>query len=185
MLSIYKKHWLFTAITITALAWVLYAFGLRPALDRLQTLKRVIPENRQKLAELQIKSKQYLALAAEMKNMNISIPAFANAATGKPEGQKDFELVAFLELNCKDAGLAKKVTSMKQLVTPVDSKYSETAVEIQLDDITLQQLVEFLIKAQSSNQPLWVKSLYIKKSDTSPNLIAVTLQLSSFKPNPV
>ena len=73
---------------------------------------------------------------------------------------------------------------MKQEVISVDSKYSETVAEIQLENITLQQLVELLLKTESSNRLLWVKSLYIEKANADSNLIGVVLQLSSFKLNP-
>jgi type II secretory pathway component PulM len=169
----HREHWLITAITTIALVWVSYAFALRPAIERINTLKRVIPENEKKLEELKIKSEQYLALSK----------ALGNVKNIKIQNQKDFELVAFLESNCKDSGLAKKVVTMKQEVLPVDSKYSEIVAEIQLENITLQQLVEFLLKADSPNQPLWVKSLYITKADTG-GLFGVVLQLSSFKLNP-
>jgi hypothetical protein len=170
----YRERWSIAAITTIVLVWAAYVFGLRPAIERIETLKRVIPENQRNLAELKVKSEQYLALLATLENVK----------KNQAGGQKDFELVAFLESNCKDCGLTKKVTAMKQEVFPVDSKYSQIVAEIQLENITLQQLVEFLLKTESPNQPLWVKSLYIKKAKADSSLIEVVLQLSSFKLNP-
>jgi hypothetical protein len=170
----YRERWLITAITIIVLAWASYVFGLRPAIERIETLNRIIPENERKLQDLMVKSKQYLALAATLENVK-------NNGT---QDKTDFELVAFLESRCIDCGLAKKVVTMKQEVLPVDSNYSEIVAEIQLENITLQQLVEFLLKTESSNRLLWVKSLYIEKAYADSNLIGVVLQLSFFKLNP-
>ena len=169
-----RERRLLTVIAIFALIWAGFAFGLKPAIERIETLKRVIPENERKLQQLTVKSRQYIALSAvlpDVKNNDV-------------QGQKDFELAAFLESRYIDSGLAKKVVTMKQNILAVDSKYSEMVVEIQLDNITLQQLVEFLLKTELPNRPLWVKSLYITNTDAGSNLISVVLQLSSLKLNP-
>ncbi len=170
----HRERWLITAITSIVLVWASYVFGLRPAIERIETLKRVIPENERKLQDLKVKSKQYLSLSATL----------GKVKNNEAQAQKDFELAAFIESNCTSCGLAKKVVTMKQEVLPIDSKYSEIVAEIQLENITLQQLVEFLLKTESSNRLLWVKSLYITKANADSNLIGVVLRLSSFKLNP-
>ena len=170
----HRERWLITAITTIVAVWAFYIFGLRPEIESIKTLNRVIPENQAKLAELKAKSRQYLALAAAMENVK-------NNKVGGPD---NFELVPFLESTCKDCGLAKKVVTMKQQVIAADSKYSEITADIQFENITLQQLVEFLLKTGSLNKPLWVKSLYVSQAKTDLSLIGVTLQISSFKPHP-
>ncbi len=178
----HRERWLITVIAIIVSVCASYVFGLRPALERIETLNRVIPENERNLAELKVKSKQYLALLTPLENAR-STKAGGQTSANSVES-KDFELVTFLESSCTSCGLAKKVVTMKQEVIPVDSKYSETVAEIQLENITLQQLVELLLKTESSNRLLWVKSLYIEKANADSNLIGVVLQLSSFKLNP-
>lgn len=168
-----KERRLFIISVIFALIWAGYAFGLKPAIERIETLNRVIPENEKKLQQLIVKSRQYNALSAVLPGVNNGI-----------RDNNDFELAAFLESVYTNSGLAKKVITMKQNTLPVDSKYSEMVVEIQLDNITLQQLIEFLLKTELPNRPLWVKSLYITKTNAGPNLIGVVLQLSSLKLNP-
>lgn len=168
-----KERRLFIVSAIFALVWAGYAFGLKPALERIETLKRVIPENEKKLQQLIAKSRQYNALSAILPDI-----------TESAKSQNDFELAAYLESVYTNSGLAKKVVTMKQSTLPVDSKYSEMVVELQLDNITLQQLIGFLLKTDLPNRPLWVKSLYISKANSNPDLIGASLQLSCLKLNP-
>jgi len=169
----YREHRLIAAVVIISLVWLSYVFGLKPAIERVETLNRVIPENERKLQDIRIKSERYLALAAALEDVR----------NNNAQNQPDFEPVAFLESHCINYGIAKKVITLKQEVLPVDSQYSEIVAEIQLENITLKQLVEFLLKIGSTNQPLSIKSLYIKKAYADSNLIGVVLQVSSFKLN--
>ena len=163
-----RERGLLITIAVFTLLWAGYSFGLKPVAERIETLNRVIPDNEKKLQELNIKSRQYINLSALLPDNN------------DLAGQKDFNLAAFLESIYTDSGLSKNVT-IKQNMYVLDSKYSEMVVELQLDNITLQQLTEFLLKTDLPNQPLWIKSLYITKSKLGPNYIDAVLQLSSLQ----
>jgi len=97
--------------------------------------------------------------------------------------QKGFELPAFLESITTQLHLAEKVAAMKQELLQPDSNYCETVVEVKLENITLRQLVDFLLKIKSSNRFLRIKSLYTKKNTSNPDLLDTAIQVSALKLN--
>ena len=64
-----------------------------------------------------------------------------------------------------------------------DSDYSEIIVEVGLENLTLEQLVRFLIEIKSSNHSLWIKTLYTKKNAADPRLLDTVIQVSTLKLN--
>jgi type II secretory pathway component PulM len=149
------------------------SLGVAPAVERIHTLNRVLPEKRKMLQDLKTKSGEYLALRAGLDKLE------NQAAIGGEE----FELAAFLESMTNELGMAKKVAQMKRQILQLDSKYSEAIVEVNLENIMLKQLVEFLLKAKSSGHFLQVKNLYIEKSRTDPALLDTIIQISTLTIN--
>jgi type II secretory pathway component PulM len=147
--------------------------GVAPAVARIHTLNRVLPEKQKMLQDLKTKSKEYLALRAGLDKLGNQTAI----------GGEEFELAAFLESMTNELGMAKKVAQMKRQMLQPDSKYSEAIVEVNLENIMLKQLVEFLLKAKSSGHFLQVKNLYIEKSITDPTLLDAVIQISTLTIN--
>jgi hypothetical protein len=168
-----RERGLFLGLVVFVTAWGLFVLVIKPAIGRIETLSRVIPEQNSVLGELQAKSTQYLTLKAGLDDLKRK----ANLEKGK------FELLTFLESTTREDGLTEKVTTMKQEILPLDSNYCEIIVEVGLENLTLEQLVKFLIKIKSSNHFLGIKSLYTKKNAVNPNLLDTVIQISTLKPN--
>ncbi len=154
-------------------AWALFVLCIRPTIERIETLRRVVPEKQRELEVLRTKSAQYLALRAGLDDYK------RKAALE----EKGFELLAFLESTTRGSGLAKKVTVMKQEILQLDSNHCEVIVEVEMENLTLKQLVEFLLETKSSNHFLRIKSLYAKKNTTNPDLLDTVVQISTLKPS--
>lgn len=169
----HRERWFVVSVAILIAAWLIFALGIRPAVERIEVLNRVIPEKQRALQELRAKSVKYLALQAGLD----SLKRQANV------GEEEFELLAFLESITTELRLAKKVTTMKQEVLRLNSNYSETVVEVKLESVTLKQLVEFLVRIKSSNHILRIKSLYTKKNTSSPDLLHTVIQISTLRLN--
>lgn len=166
-----REQSLLLGLVVFATAWVLLIFAVRPAIDRMETLRRVIPEKTMALQQLRAKSKQYLTLKAGLDNLK------KNADLQKSK----FELLTFVESTTRKEGLTEKVTTMKQKVYPLDSHYSEIIVEVGLENLSIEQLLKFLLKIKSSNQFLQINSLYTKKSMANLNLLDSVIQISTLK----
>jgi len=170
----HRQRWFIVALTVLVSAWALFVLGIRPAGERIHTLNRVIPQKQKTLEQLRTKTAHYLTLQARLSNLKRQEAAL---------DQKGFELPAFLESITTQLHLAEKVAAMKQELLQPDSDYCETVVEVKLENITLKQLVDFLLKIKSSNRFLRIKSLYTKKNTSNPDLLDTAIQVSALKLN--
>ncbi len=168
-----EKHLSFTAAAFVA-AWVLYAFLTAPALARIKTLQRVIPENTAALRDLKAKSAEYLTLRKRFNTVQRQIA----------EQSEDFNLMAFLEKLTEQHKLTDHVLSMKQQSQQLDELYTEGIVIIELQDITFERLVIGLLAGlDSAPAPLQIKTLKIVKNPSSNGLINVSIHISNLCPN--
>jgi len=164
-----RERWLAGGLAALIAAVTFAAFCVAPAVERINTLNRVLPEKQKTLQDLSAKSREYLTLRAGLDNLE---------KQSAPDG-KEFELPAFLESMTNELGMAKKVAQMKRQMLQLDPKCAEVIVEVKLENIMLKQLVEFLLKTKSSGRFLQVKNLYIEKSRTDPALLDAVIQIST------
>ncbi len=160
-----------TGITAIVLISLLYALAVRAALERTKTLQRVIPRKQKTLQALSTKSKQYLATKAGVENLQINDTNSIDTT----------RLIALLESITNKLNLKKNVEKMTQSTILLDSNYSEIVVHTQLNDITLEQLVQLLQETTQTHKFLRTKSLHIKTNKQNPNLLDSEIQISAIK----
>ena len=158
-------------LVVFAAAWSVFAVGVRPALARVETLNRVIFQKQQELEKVRAKTKEYIFLRDSLDNLRTKIAS----------QQRTFELLPFLESLIEECGLSKKVSSMNQHVLEIDSDYSETIVEIRLENLSLGNLVDFLCRVESSHALARTKSLYIRKDATNKDLLDSVIEIRNAK----
>jgi hypothetical protein len=171
----YRERFLVIGVVVLMGASSSFVFGIRPVIERVDTLTRVIPERQKQLDRLRVKSAEYLALRSGLDDLEKNITS----------GEKQFELLTYLETAITQSQLVGNVAAMKQETLQLNSNYYELIVETKLEDVTLKQLVEFLLKARDSNHLLQIKTLYAKKSTTGPGLLNAVIQISTLKPSKV
>jgi hypothetical protein len=167
-----REHWLGACLVIFVMLWALFALGVRPALERIETLNRVIPEKQSELERLRIEAAEYVALHDRLSGLRTKIAS----------QEETFELVPFAESLVQECGLTEHVVTMKQQVSQLEANYHETVVEIQMESLTLRQLLEFLLKLQSSKVLANTKRLYIKKNLTNTDLLDSIVEIRNLKP---
>jgi len=148
-------------------SWSLFTVAVKPALARLETLGRVIPENRQELEKVREISKQYILLKSRLDNLHTNIAS----------QNETIELLPFLESLIEECGLARNLDTMKRDVLQIDSNYSETIVEVRLESLSLGELVDFLHKIESSQVRARTKSIYIKRNMENKNLLDSVVEI--------
>ena len=168
----HRELWLVTGLVFFVAAWTLFVLGIRPALERIETLNRVIPEKQSELEQLSIKTGEYIVLYDGLKDLRTKIDL----------QEKTFELLPFVESLVQECGLTKNVVTMKQMASQLETNYLETVVEIKLENLTLRQLVDFLWKIQSSKVLARTERLYIKKNLTNTNLLDSIVEIRNLKP---
>ena len=167
-----KQRSLIIALAALAAAASVYAFILKPAIERLDTLNRVLPEKYALLHQLQAKSTQYLALRTQLAGIE-----------KQTAGQKDSEPLAALQSITDRLGIARSVAYMRKDLARLDSQRCEVIAELRLENITLKNIIDLMLEIKSAPCPMLPKSLYIEKSKANPNLLHIILQVSTIMPN--
>ena len=146
-----REKMLATGLVIFIASWSLFTVAVKPALARIETLGRVIPENQQELEQVRAISKKYILLSGRLDNLHTNIAS----------AKETIELLPFLESLIEECGLAKNVDTMKRDVLQIDSNYSETIVEVRLESLSLGALLDFLHIIESSQGRASTKTIYI------------------------
>lgn len=148
---------------------VAFQIFVRPAIRRMRTLRRVLSDKRQVLGELLAKSQEYNAISRELEKIRLEMGR-------QPEERK---ILSSVERIQKDCGLMQKVVYMKPSTMTVNDVYEETTIEIKLQSITLDQLTQFLLKIESSELTIGIRTLEIKRGLRDSGLLDTTIQLVS------
>jgi hypothetical protein len=149
---------------------------IRPTFGRIKRLKSLISDKQKVLNELRNKSEQYKTISRELNKVRLEIGR-------RPEERK---ILSFVERIQKDANLMQKVVYMKPSTMIVDDIYERIMIDIKLQNITLDQLIQFLLKIESSELAIGFKRLDIKRAAQYSNLLDTTIQLvslSSIRPD--
>ena len=142
---------------------------IRPALARTNTLERVVSDKQEILADLLTKSDEYNSLKKQLKQVRSKIES----------QQKDKKILSSIERIHKDCGLSQDVVSITPATTVISDIYEKTSVEIKYAGITLDKLTNLLLKINSSDMLIGIKSLEIKRGTQNPALIDAVIQLVS------
>ena len=147
---------------------IFHVFG-RPAISRVKTLRRVVSDKRKVLSELRAKSEKYKNLSRELEQILLEMGH-------QPEERK---ILSFVERVQKDSGLMQKVVYMKPSTMTVNDIYERNTIEIKMQNITLNQLVQFLLKIESSELKIVIRTLEIKRGIQDSDLLDTIIQLVS------
>ena len=169
-----REYWLAAGVVVLTTAWAFFAFGVTPALERMETLKRVIPEKQNELDRLRVKADEYMSLCEDFEDLRVKIAS----------QEKTFELLSFVESLVKQCGLTQNVKTINRVAAQSETDVLEIVVEIEVENVTLRQLCEFIEKIQSPNILASIKRFTIKKNPTNPDLLDSRIEVRNLKPNP-
>jgi len=166
-----REYWLAAGLVAFIAAWAFYAIGVGPALERIETLNRVIPEKQNDLEKLRVMAGEYTALNDAIEDLRTKIAS----------QQETFELLPYAESLVQECGLTKNLVTMKQQTSQLETNYHETVVEIEMENLTLRQIFDFLQKIQSSKVLARTKTLYIKKNLKNSDLLDSVIEIRNLK----
>ena len=168
----YREHVLIAGVVVLIAGWAFFAYGIRPALERIETLKRVIPEKQSELERLRLDAREYVALCEQMEGLHAKIAS----------QEKTFELLPFIESLVQECGLAQNVLTIEPIASQPEGDYHEIVVEVEIENVTLRQLYDFLWKVRSSKVVTSAKRIYIKKNLTNPDRLDSQVEIRNLKP---
>ena len=95
------------------------------------------------------------------------------------QGGTNFSINSFLETTAAENGI--KITSVNEKSAPPNDLYRERQVEVNLKQIYLRNLVDFLYKIENSPRLLRIKSLQVKPNYSNPVYLNVVFTVSTFE----
>jgi hypothetical protein len=138
-------------------AILMIQFVIRPMADRMERDRRAVVEGERDLAKLRALGEEYLQLKAEMDGVREKIARHKGGAGA----------LSILEGIEKECGFSHNVTMHSDPPALVGA-YSQTKVTIQLEGVTADQAAGFLMKIQSADAPLGVRSLKLTAPPQTP-----------------
>lgn len=166
-----RERRLALGLMIAVAVWAGYALAVRPAQDRIRTLERIVPERQAQFLELQSKIAQYTALRSE----------FAQARTQMAAQEPDFQLLPFLESLIDRHKLTGHLVTMNPDTLQSQPDYAQTVVTIELHEVSLKELVDFLSDVETSASLARIGTLHIRKDPKTDTRLDSTVEICSPK----
>jgi type II secretory pathway component PulM len=149
---------------IAAAVIVLYAFVVAPLSADLSRKRDMIPVKEKDLAEIRVLKDQYLEIQKRLQQLQ------AAAAKRGP-------LLTEIETITKRANLESKIVSLKPQTGVQAGTFTESIVEIKLENVTLYDIVNFVNQIEKATYR--IKKLYFKPRFDNPKLLNSTILVSS------
>ncbi len=142
-----------------------------PMLELKKDLSRSVLLKEKELIELSGIIKEYKALIS-------NIDVLKNEVSKRGQG---FSLFSYLDNVSKDVNIKDNVKYMKPSDLKSAGAFKERLVEMEIDNITLDQFIEFLYKIEYKDLGISVKRLSIKRKENKKGILNVILQVSTFE----
>lgn len=167
----FKKNWLTVLLPVIIAASAFYSLAVAPAMERIKTLERIIPEKQQMYEMLQRQCEKYQSMQQQVGSLK------------RRAADSGFEPLRFLQAAVVELRLEKNLSSLKQEILSADSDYTQVVIEVKLNSVTFKQLVDLLVRVKSSGYPMQAKNLYARINTAEPNLLDAVIQVSAIKTN--
>jgi general secretion pathway protein M len=95
--------------------------------------------------------------------------------------QKEFTLFSFLESKAGDAGVKAYIKYMKPSVSTGVDSFTESLVEMKLEEITLSQLIGYLYRIESYDNLVIIKRISIEENKNKSGRLDAILQVLTFQ----
>jgi len=173
MIKLTKRERTLALATGTFLVgWILYSLILEPTRDDIHKFLRVIPQKQQTLRELKLHAREYRLLCQKTEQVKQKLTSSNNSS-----------LLQFLEDSISQCGLIPNRQSINQQTFPLNSEWLETVVSVEMEKLTLPELVKFLTGIRSTDTTAYLKSINIEKGNSPDSLLNATIQIASLQPN--
>ncbi len=156
------------ATVAVCLVWVVM---IDPLIQELENLDRAIVRNQRILRDVDILGTEYVAVRGQLTQVE------AKAVTGTVK----FALLPYLEEVAGQTQVRDRVTSMEPHQLPPALGYRETAAEVRLEGVHMQQVLGFLSRLEQGPNMVRVKRLQLKPRFDTPHLMEATLRVSTYE----
>lgn len=134
-----EKYYLIGA-GMVGLVVILFQFFFFPVMDRQKRMQHLITEKRKELQQVQTMRQQYQALTGS----GTPLPP-----PGHGSEQNPLSLFSIIEDTAKSAKLSANIEYMQPVFNEGIQKEDDVSVEMKMDNLTMQEVVNFLSGLQS------------------------------------
>lgn len=163
-----RERFLLTIAAVAIGILLVYLVIFRGYIGGMKSLEKKIEQKQSELKSVESMWEEYQTIKDMLPSLESRL------------AKKDFSLLTELENLSMKARVKGNVDSMQEFTRPQNEFYKESSVRVKLKGITLDQLVSYLYNIEHANTLLRAKSLVAERSYTSPELLDVQLEVSTF-----
>ncbi|MEZ4601126.1 MAG: type II secretion system protein GspM [Syntrophotaleaceae bacterium] len=149
---------------------ILYWGGIAPYKNQMANLDRKIAQRQKQVGEMAV-------LKAEILDLQERVAA----AERKVSQAVNFSLFSFVEQKVQEAAGRENLVFMRPKPATRQGDYEETALEVKLEKISLQQVVRLIYEIEAAEVPLNITTLQIRSRKPNMELLDVTLDISTLR----
>ena len=150
--------------------FIIMQFLVFPMLDKKKTLKARLRSEKKTLVEMQLLKAEFDAIEKNARSLQRRI-------AGKKKG---FSLFSFLDENAGKTGLKDRIAYMKpSSASSKDGPYRVSTVEMKLQQISMEQLVNYLHAVETSPNMISVRRLSISKGGKEKSFIDAVMEFET------
>ena len=168
-----RERWLIVAAACVLALVSVYSSVVSPLIERARGADL-------RVAQLELDLIRALGIAAEMRTLQGELAS----VEARIQPGSDTNLIALLSTLAADAKISQEqLESIEPKQPSTNAKYPETRAEVRLKGASLEQMVEFLHKIETSSAHLIVRSLKIRSRGDGPAgpVLDVSFSVSSFE----
>jgi len=165
-----REKILVTGCAAVLLLLGLFHFVLSPYFQAREQLSQSIVRKKSDLLEMKLLQQEYLSLKKHEGGVKQLLATRAD----------DFSLFAFLDEQAQRAEIKEKIKYMKPSLVKKESGFDESLVEMRLEEITMEQVVDFMKLIESKEQVVSIKRISIQKDAKRQGYLDVLLQIVTF-----
>ena len=165
-----ERYYVSACVALIAL-FIIFQFVLSPFLGAKGKIKHSIQAKEKTMKELVSLTSEYGAL----KEGSVDIKKTLALRS------KNFTLFSFLEKQAGQSKVKANIKYMKPSTSTDSGPYSESSVEMKLENITLKQLVKYLHLVESPENLVGIKRISVKQSKGKAEYLTALIHLVTYK----
>jgi len=164
-----KERYIVFAAGTFIIGMIVFQIFISGGIRRIKTLRRIIAEKENELDQMREMCAEYNKIEEEMRDVSKRLA----------KRDEDFAIFSFLEQTATDLKIRGNIAYMKPSFSSLGEDYSESIVEVKLNDVTLNQINKYLFEIEKSGNLLNIKRLDIKTDPQNTEYLDIVFEVST------
>ncbi|MBE0583870.1 MAG: type II secretion system protein M [Desulfofustis sp.] len=166
-----REKWFLMIGIVFVAGFILIQGIIVPYLSARSALESSLARKKQEALDMAILQQDFRELKVRQGGITRQI---AQRSTG-------FSLFSYLETKATEAGIKERVASMKPSTKEFDDGFRESAVEMKIEQVTLERLVDFMTRTESVENVVVTKRIAIQQNSQQADLLDVIVTIATFE----